>query len=435
MRINHNVAALNAWRNLSQTNGLLNKSLERLSSGLRINRAADDAAGLAISEKMRAQISGLQTAQRNAQDAISLIQTAEGALNESHSILQRMRELAVQAASDTNTAADRAQIQKEIDQLAQEIGRIARTTEFNTQKLLDGSFEQDGITFQIGANAGQNISVKIGNMGGFSLGVVSDQVKAQATVSATVTTGTTQDIADGTYTARSGASGGYELVDTSGTVVAKSNDGKGWTSTAGGADADTFTFSVAVTNGTVTIATSGTTTTATASTVVSFTNGGLEAGTYTYDATAKVLKDSSGNVVATEDPTTAGKFIDSKGNVVLDASGLGTLSDGQVFTVSGLDVTSQASASSAITAFDSAIESVSGQRADLGAIQNRLEHTIANLGVAVENLQAAESRIRDVDMALEMANFTRNQILLQSGTAMLAQANAMPQAVLQLLQG
>ncbi len=427
MRINHNVAALNAWRNLSQTNSLLNKSLERLSSGLRINRAADDAAGLAISEKMRAQIAGLQTAQRNAQDAISLIQTAEGALNETHSILQRMRELAVQAASDTNTAADRAQIQKEIDQLAQEVGRIARTTEFNTQKLLDGSFEQNGITFQIGANAGQNISVKIGNMGGFSLGVVSDEVKTQVTVTSTLTDGdNTQDIANGTYTVQSDGSGGYELVDGTGNVVATSTNGTSWTAASGD---DTITFSVAVTSGTVTV--SGTNVTANFTT--SLTNDGLEAGTYTYDATAKVLKDSSGNVVATEDPSAAGQFVDSNGNVVLDASGLGTLSNGQIFTVGGLDVTSQASASAAITAFDSAIERVSGQRADLGAVQNRLEHTIANLGVAVENLQAAESRIRDVDMALEMANFTRNQILLQSGTAMLAQANAMPQAVLQLL--
>ena len=269
MRINHNVAALNAWRNLTQTNSLLNKSLERLSSGLRINRAADDAAGLAISEKMRSQIAGLQAAQRNAQDAISLIQTAEGALNETHSILQRMRELAVQAASDTNTDADRQQIQKEIDQLVEEIDRIASTTEFNTQPLLDGSFT--GKVFHIGANSGQNITVDIAAMDATSLGV--------------------------------------------------------------------------------------------------------------------------------------------------DA----------------LDLTTQTSADAAITTLDAAIETVSGQRADLGAIQNRLEHTIANLGVAIENLQAAESRIRDVDMALEMANFTRNQILLQSGTAMLAQANAMPQAVLQLL--
>ncbi|HEY8415265.1 MAG TPA: flagellin, partial [Thermaerobacter sp.] len=247
----------------------LNKSLERLSSGLRINRAADDAAGLAISEKMRAQIAGLQTAQRNAQDAISLIQTAEGALNETHSILQRMRELAVQAASDTNTDADRQQIQKEVSQLISEVTRIAQTTEFNTQKLLDGSFTAK--VFQIGANNGQTITVSINDM---------------------------------------------------------------------------------------------------------------------------------------------------------SASGLG---------IDTVDVSTQAGAAAAIATLDTAIDDVSAQRADLGALQNRLEHTIANLGVAVENLQAAESRIRDVDMALEMANFTRNQILLQSGTAMLAQANAMPQAVLQLL--
>ncbi|HEY8353476.1 MAG TPA: flagellin [Methylophilaceae bacterium] len=424
MRINHNVAALNAWRNLSQTNSLLNKSLERLSSGLRINRAADDAAGLAISEKMRAQIRGLQTAQRNAQDAISLIQTAEGALNETHSILQRMRELAVQAASDTNTLADRLQIQKEIDQLAQEVGRIARTTEFNTQKLLDGSFEQNGITFQIGANANQNISVKIGDMGGFALGVVTD-VFAKAAVSVSITVNGQQDIQAGTYYVRSAGGNNYELVDSNGNVVATSTDG-GQTYNAGD---DTIDFSSAggVTAGTVTV------TGSTAKADASLANNGLEAGTYIYDATNKVLKDSNGNVVAKEDAATAGLFVDLQGNTVFDASALSSISNGQVFVVGGLDVTFQASANNAITALDQAIEKVSGQRADLGAVQNRLEHTIANLGVAIENLQAAESRIRDVDMALEMANFTRNQILLQSGTAMLAQANAMPQAVLQLL--
>ena len=273
MRINHNVAALNAWRNLSQTNSLLNKSLERLSSGLRINRAADDAAGLAISEKMRAQIAGLQTAQRNAQDAISLIQTAEGALNETHSILQRMRELVVQAANGTNTTTDRQQIQAEIDQLIAELDRIADTTEFNTQKLLDGNFNGN---FQIGANAGQTINVTIADMHASALGT----------------------------------SGTVDTIDVSGASP-------------------------------------------------------------TFDTYIQIL--------------------------------------------------------------DEAINQVSTERANLGAVQNRLEHTIANLGVAVENLQAAESRIRDVDMALEMANFTRNQILLQSGTAMLAQANAIPQAVLQLL--
>jgi len=161
MRINHNISALNAWRALGQTDNAMTKSLERLSSGMRINRAADDAAGLAISEKMRGQIRGLNQAIRNAQDAISLIQTAEGALNETHAILQRMRELAVDAASDTNTDADRAEIQKEIDQLAQELTRIGNTTEFNTMKLLNGTFVG---TFHIGANENQNISLTIAKM-------------------------------------------------------------------------------------------------------------------------------------------------------------------------------------------------------------------------------------------------------------------------------
>lgn len=268
MRINQNIAALNAWRNLNINQHALSKSLERLSSGLRINRAADDAAGLAISEKMRGQVRGLQMAQRNAQDAISLIQTAEGALNETHAILQRMRELAVQAASDTNTNEDREALQKEIDQLVAELTRIAETTEFNTKKLLDGTFEG---TFHIGANQGQSISVSIEAMDAVSLGV------------------------------------------------------------------------------------------------------------------------------------------------------------------GGIDVSSQTAADEAITTINNAIEKVSEQRSALGAVQNRLEHTIQNLGVAAENLQAAESRIRDADMAREMSEFTRAQILQQASTAMLAQANLVPQTILQLL--
>ncbi|MDN5293486.1 MAG: flagellin [Eubacteriales bacterium] len=269
MRINNNVSALNAWRNLSITDTAMSKSLEKLSSGLRINRAADDAAGLAISEKMRAQIKGLNQAIRNAQDGISLIQTAEGALNETHSILQRLRELAVQAANDTLTDDDRAQIQQEVNQLITEIDRIASNTEFNTQKLLNGSFTNK--VLHIGANSGQTLTVTIGNMAAGALGV------------------------------------------------------------------------------------------------------------------------------------------------------------------SGLSMSTQSEADAAITTISTAIDTVSTERAKLGAIQNRLEHTIANLGVAAENLTAAESRIRDVDMAREMAEFTRTQILMQAGTAMLAQANMRPQAVLKLL--
>lgn len=272
LRINQNIEALNAWRNLVATSNNLAKSMEKLSSGLRINRAGDDAAGLAISEKLRGQVRGLNQAVRNAQDGISLIQTAEGALNETHSILQRLRELAVQGANDTLTADDRNAIQQEINSLLAEIDRIATTTEFNTKKLLNGDIATTALNFQIGANTGQTIAV--------------------------------------------------------------------------------------------TIAT----------------------------ATAAAL------------------------------------------TISGISVGSSDLANQAIASIDSAIKAISESRASLGAIQNRLEHTIANLSVASENLAASESRIRDVDMAQEMMNFTKTQILQQAGVAMLAQANMAPQSVLQLLR-
>lgn len=316
MRIVNNVMALNSWRNLTITSGNLSKTLERLSSGLRINRAADDAAGLAISEKMRGQIRGLNQAVRNAQDGISLIQTAEGALNETHSILQRMRELAVQATNDTLTESDREQIQKEINQLTAEVQRISIYTEFNTQRLLDGTYTDK--QFHIGANQSQVIQFSISNMG---VGIFS-------------TSGLVED-------------GALGLV----TTTAEQN--------SAGVTVNEFTF--------------------------------------------------------------------------VYYSGTGT--QAQLTSTIGyaLSVMNTSSAELAITKFNNAIESVSFERAKLGALQNRLEHTINNLSVAAENLTAAESRIRDADMAQEMMNFVRNQILLQSGTAMLAQANAVPQAVLQLL--
>ena len=268
MRINTNISAMNAHRQLSANQMNSQKSMEKLSSGLRINRAGDDAAGLAISEKMRGQVRGLNQASRNAQDGISLIQTAEGALNESHSILQRMRELAVQSATDANTNDDRAELQKEVTALIEELDRIADNTEFNTQKLLDNSFSG---TIHIGANEGQNLTVSIGDM---------------------------------------------------------------------------------------------------------------------------------------------------------KATGLG---------VGGVNISIQADADAAITTIDAAITTVSSERSKLGALQNRLEHTINNLGTSAENLAAAESRIRDVDMAAEMMQFTKTNILNQAATAMLAQANMAPQTVLQLL--
>ena len=271
MRINHNIAALNTYRQLSNANGAQGKSMEKLSSGLRINRAGDDAAGLAISEKMRGQIRGLDQASRNSQDGISLIQTAEGALNETHSILNRMRELAVQSSNDTMTADDRAQIQKEVTDLIGEIDNIGGKTQFNTQNLLDGSYASKVI--QIGANDGENLTISIADMQSTALGVTAIDL---------------------------------------------------------GADS--------------------------------------------------------------------------------------------------------ATSSAAITTIDSAIKLVSDERAQLGAKQNRLEHTINNLGTASENLTAAESRVRDVDMAKEMMEQTKNSILAQASQAMLAQANQQPQGVLQLLR-
>ncbi|GAA0755385.1 flagellin [Clostridium sartagoforme] len=270
MIINHNMNALNAHRNMTGNTATAGKSMEKLSSGLRINRAGDDAAGLAISEKMRGQIRGLDQAARNSQDSISLIQTAEGALNETHSILQRMRELAVQGANDTNVTVDRSAIKAEIDQLSSEITRISSQTEFNEQKLLDNNFS--GKQFQVGANKGQTISLSISGMSAANLGV---------------------------------------------------------------------------------------------------------------------------NALA----------VDNVGN-----------------------------ANTAVSNISAAITKVSTERSKLGALQNRLEHTINNLGTASENLTAAESRVRDVDMAKEMMTFSKNNILQQAAQAMLAQANQQPQGVLQLLR-
>ena len=434
MRINHNIAALNTYRQLTNNTSGVNKALEKLSSGLRINRAGDDAAGLAISEKMRGQIRGLEMAQKNAQDGISLIQTAEGALNETHSILQRMRELAVQAANDTNTTEDRAALQKEIDQLAEEISRISSTTEFNTQKLLNGTYKG---TLHIGANESQNLSVSIADMSSFALGVTGN---VQTTITeADTTSGLSvsgnQDIADGTYNVveTNDSTQKYQMKDSSGNVVAYSADGKTWNINVGEKD-DTLSFNAAVTSGQVTFSSNFSKVTATAS----FTNTGLQAGTYTYDGTNKVLRDSNGNVVAVEDGTTAGKFLDVNGNVVFDASGEVTagvvFSNGDTFTVGGINITSQVTANNAITKINAAIEKVSTERAKLGAVQNRLEHTINNLGASAENLTAAESRIRDVDMAKEMMEFTKQSILTQAAQAMLAQANQVPQGVLQLLR-
>ncbi len=354
MIINHNISALNTHRQLSANNNAVQGSLEKLSSGLQINRAGDDAAGLAISEKMRGQIRGLDMAQKNAQDGISLIQTAEGALNETHEILQRMRELAVQASNDTNTESDRAELQKEANQLAEELTRIADNTEFNTQNLLDGKFEA---TFHIGANSNQNLKIDINAMGANALGVEG------ALETVTLDADDNFKIGGEIFTG--------DVLKNGESVVAIEIDG------------EYYAVSDVVVDDPAVIDEDGTVTTP---------------ATFTTKADAEELE----------------------------------LEDGQAF--GSIDISTQEAADAAITKFQAAIDNVSSERSKLGAVQNRLEHTINNLGASSENLTAAESRIRDVDMAKEMMEFTKNNILSQAAQAMLAQANQQPQGVLQLLR-
>ncbi|AZP04265.1 flagellin N-terminal helical domain-containing protein [Jeotgalibaca ciconiae] len=324
MRINTNISAMNTYSRLTSANASKSGSLAKLSSGLRINKAGDDAAGLAISEKMKNQVSGLTQATRNAQDGISLIQTAEGALKETHTILNRMRDLTLQAKNGTNTTEDRDAIQKEMDSLTAEIDRIAGDTEFNKQELLNGGDAGKSFTFQIGANAGQEINVSIKDM----------------------------------------STSGLFGVDKGALNTAKEE-----LATAEKALADDDGLDEGITEGLETT---------------------LEA------AKAKVDGFNPANVSAEDADATS-----------FDA---------------------------VLTKIDDAISSVSSQRADLGAVQNRLDHTISNLSTTKENLSEANSRIVDVDMAEEMMSFTKSNILSQAATAMLAQANQMPQGVLQLLQ-
>jgi flagellin-like hook-associated protein FlgL len=381
LQINTNIAAMNAYRNLSVTDGQMSKSLEKLSSGFRINRAADDAAGLAISEGLRSQIGGLKVAVRNTQDGISVVQTAEGALTETHSILQRMRDLSVQSSSDGGLSDDaKANIQSEIDQLKSELTRIAETTTFNGTKLLDGSYSG---TFQVGANAGESISVNVSN----STSARGLGVNAVDVTVADPTGGSTAAVVNG--------------------------------------DGATVLESVTVTGGDI-------------------TKEGTLNGKVTWEG--KTVDLTSISQTETDDAKVEQAVADALGLDVTQVTFTkGDLATGAEATLAvsakagdfanyNTSFTAQTGAEKAIVELDTAIKSVSTTRADLGAIQNRFDHTINNLNVAVENLSASESRIRDTDMAQEMVEFTRAQILSQAGTAMLAQANQAPQGVLRLLQ-
>lgn len=407
MRINHNIAALNTQRQLSIGNTFASKSMEKLSSGLRINRAGDDAAGLAISEKMRGQIRGLNQASRNSQDGISLIQTAEGALNETHSILQRMRELAVQASTDTNTAEDRTNIQDEIDQLTEELTRIAETTEFNTMKLLDGSK---------GAAVATAQSNKLTNS---SLGSITN--------SAAVTLTSLTDDA--------GASLGIEVDD----VITISYVMNGNTSTT----VITVTAATSIgglATGDYNVGVSGGDLTFTAA-VTGFA-GAVNGLTISVESKDGEVKAAATNALSAFEETQAAqnKRLDGTAKLQIGANEGQSIDlsienmSAAALGVKGLKVETQLQANVAINAIDAATIKVSKERSKLGSVQNRLEHTINNLDTAAENLQSAESRIRDVDMAKEMSEYTKYNILTQAAQAMLAQANQAPQGVLQLLQ-
>ena len=455
MVVQHNMQAANANRMLNLTVNGQQKSTEKLSSGYRINRAADDAAGLAISEKMRSQIRGLDRASTNAQDGISVVQTAEGALNEVHSMLQRMNELATQAANDTNTTNDRKEIQLEVDQLTSEIDRVASTTQFNTMNLLDGSFT--GKNLQVGSLSGQTIQLDIGAMNAKALGLAGTKTVAN-------TNAPTQH---GYVTAISGGSKNTAVADADDWAsinVSSLKDGtyeydkqnKVWHNTNDPTDnfADiklpkTVDISSTENKPTLTVANGKVTasnginkagvdlTKANATGTISET---VTNGTYKADSTGKfyldgdsakgelagvTLKDADGHTLTAKEGATI--TIAGQKAAVTNATG-STTQDLK------LNVTTHDGAEDAMTRVQDAIDHVSSQRATLGAVQNRLEHTIANLDTTSENTQAAESRIRDTDMAKEMVTWSKNNILAQAGQSMLAQANQSNQGVLSLLQ-
>ncbi|NFT07407.1 MULTISPECIES: flagellin [Clostridium] len=459
MIINHNMNAMNAHRNMGMNTVNSGKSMEKLSSGLRINRAGDDAAGLAISEKMRGQIRGLDQAQRNSQDGISLIQTAEGALNETHSILQRMRELSVQGANDTNNENDRGQIQKEMDQLRNEIDRISDTTEFNTKKLLNGDSD---VKSKLGTNLEGNIKVT----GASDKTVAGTEFAITKVEEATATKATTEIATNADTSAKITLKVGDKKLElASGTkkedIVNKVNEflkKEGIDATASAESNKLVITSNKVGSdiklGKITddSAAAGTekdavvTTGKNAKITVDGVANPIEGKGNTIEindeiAGAKGLTIDVKTAVATADTTTGKVTIDSVGmNLQIGANegqnialSIGNMSSKEL-GVDSIDVSDAKKSDAAVTTIQSAIDKVSAERSKLGAYQNRLEHTINNLGTSSENLTAAESRVRDVDMAKEMMAFSKNNILSQAAQAMLAQANQQPQGVLQLLR-
>jgi flagellin len=412
LRINQNIAAQNAYRNLSVTDSQMSKSLEKLSSGFRINRAADDAAGLSISEGLRSQVGGLKVAVRNAQDGISVAQTAEGALNETTSILQRMRDLAVQAsnAGSNDLEAKRA-ANKEFGQLNDELDRIGANTSFGKSKLLDGTF---------GATVGQATAATIAGDATTKAATLPAGVGSDWTFKITQVGGGSALAAANQITVNVGA----VAPDASPADVARAiNAGLEDALKAAGYQGNEISFGAAVAkNG---------------DTDYSFKG----VGDFALDATGSALADATVGSGMNMGNTITGATAVANGNsgqfqVGANAGQRMNITIGAVnsHTVGTANMNLVDDPDAAIKALDSAIASVSDTRAGLGAYQNRFEHTINNLNVSVENLSASESRIRDTDMAQEMVSFTRSQILTQAGTSMLSQANQASQNVLSLLR-
>ncbi|MBU3220649.1 flagellin [Clostridium algidicarnis] len=476
MIINHNMGAMNANRMMGVNQANAGKSMEKLSSGLRINRAGDDAAGLAISEKMRGQIRGLDQASANAQDGISMIQTAEGALSETHSILQRMRELSVQASNDTNISDDRNEIQKELNQLNSELDRISNTTEFNTQKLLNGSLgskgtSSDATKVAVVSTSGLKATVPgVTDSGTYDVKIttaatkaskVGNAVAADATVLLakgkdlvingikidTTNISTVADLKNAVNAVKDKT--GVEMTEGANTTkeiklestefgsskkISLSGSDALWQAAGAlgnaGVEAATINGIDAVADITDKLAKTTTTVTGVGQKVL-YGNAELTAKGAPVD-TVTITVTTSGasmHIGANQDQT-----------MLVDMNEMSTKTLGDLRTVGSenylkdVNVLTNQGAEKAITTIDEAIKQVSGERSKLGAFTNRLEHTIANLGTSSENLTSAESRIRDVNMAKEMSTFSKNNILAQAAQAMLAQANQQPQQVLQLLR-
>lgn len=528
MRIQHNIMAMNAYRNYSNNTSALSKNLEKLSSGYKINRAGDDAAGLAISEKMRAQITGLETAQKNAKDGISLVQTAEGALTEVHDMLNRMVELASQSANGTYDGTDRQQLQKEVQQLQSEIDRIADSSNFNGIKLLDGSLEEGGKTaIEVtglttsttaptasvttinkglgetalkGLSTGDKINITFATEEGESYAItltkkdnaLVDEATGKSYSFASATSAT--DFAAAVEGAFTNATGGSFKVEADFTSNTKAGQVV-VTSTDKGANAPKVTAigvsTTSAADGTTTIHTTGANITQTAATIetvnVSATDGtnaavaantaGSKDDIFTINGQKFVLIQSDSKVTATQEAVgddvtvLVGTSLGAVAGQLAQATGLNIQADhttgikistgsGSALTlqigdssdsynrldvkisdmhasslgIGGLNIATQDGAAAAVERIKEAINKVSDVRGTLGATQNRLDHTMNNLSVMQENIQDAESAIRDTDVADEMMEYTKNNILIQSAQAMLAQANQVPQGVLQLLQ-